>query len=604
MAEWRPCAILEYPRHPHSEVAAMKLTHKLAIAFGSLVLVIIVVGGFSVNRLGLIHDDVQEIASNWIPSIKILAKMQGDMNRIRRQQLQHIIATDASAIASIESNIEKLKQQLQDSAGIYEKLVSDPSERGNFEKFLDHTRQYYRAMDKGMELSRVNKNVEAAALDRSEIRGHFQAAMDALYAAVEINDKGSAQSAAEATNVVSSARTFSIVLVLVAIAIGAGAGVYIVRGTMAQLGEDPGYLYDVSREIASGNLDIHFRESSHRQGVYSAVQDMVTTLKAKIAEADEKSEQARRKEQEAQQATLEAEEARRQAERAKAEGMLQAAVKLEGVVEVLSSASEELSAQIEQSDRGAEEQARRVGETATAMEEMNATVLEVARNAGQAADIAENTRRKAESGAEIVGRVVTGIGEVQSQSVALKHDMEDLGRQAEAIGQIMNVISDIADQTNLLALNAAIEAARAGEAGRGFAVVADEVRKLAEKTMQATTEVGNAIRGVQGGTRKNMDNVDRSVKTIEEATQAARLSGEALREIVKMVDTVSDQVRGIATASEQQSAASEEINKSVEQVSAISAETAQAMREAATAVQELANQSQVLKRLVDDLKRA
>lgn len=96
-----------------------------------------------------------------------------------------------------------------------------------------------------------------------------------------------------------------------------------------------------------------------------------------------------------------------------------------------------------------------------------------------------------------------------------------------------------------------------------------------------------------------MDNVDRSVKTIEEATQAARLSGEALREIVKMVDTVSDQVRGIATASEQQSAASEEINKSVEQVSAISAETAQAMREAATAVQELANQSQVLKRLVD-----
>ena len=120
MAEWRPCAILEYPRHPHSEVAAMKLTHKLAIAFGSLVLVIIVVGGFSVNRLGLIHDDVQEIASNWIPSIKILAKMQGDMNRIRRQQLQHIIATDASAIASIESNIEKLKQQLQDSARIYE----------------------------------------------------------------------------------------------------------------------------------------------------------------------------------------------------------------------------------------------------------------------------------------------------------------------------------------------------------------------------------------------------------------------------------------------------------------------------------------------------
>jgi len=173
----------------------------------------------------------------------------------------------------------------------------------------------------------------------------------------------------------------------------------------------------------------------------------------------------------------------------------------------------------------------------------------------------------------------------------------------------MNVISDIADQTNLLALNAAIEAARAGDAGRGFAVVADEVRKLAEKTMTATQEVGAAIRGIQDGARKNMDNVDRAVHTVEEATRLAHRSGEALQEIVELVDTATDQVRSIATASEEQSATSEEINRSIEDINRsiedinrISSETADAMRQSAQAVGELASQTQSLRALIEKMK--
>ena len=179
----------------------------------------------------------------------------------------------------------------------------------------------------------------------------------------------------------------------------------------------------------------------------------------------------------------------------------------------VASAAEELSAQIEQSSRGAEQQTQRVDETATAMEEMNATVLEVAKSASHAAQTADQAKTKAEDGSKVVGQVVKGIEDVQHQSQEMKTDMGTLGKQAEGIGQIMNVISDIADQTNLLALNAAIEAARAGEAGRGFAVVADEVRKLAEKTMTATKQVGDAIRGIQDGTRKNIENVERSAQT-------------------------------------------------------------------------------------------
>lgn len=157
-------------------------------------------------------------------------------------------------------------------------------------------------------------------------------------------------------------------------------------------------------------------------------------------------------------------------------------------------------------------------------------------------------------------------------------------------------------QTNLLALNAAIEAARAGDAGRGFAVVADEVRKLAEKTMTATREVGDAISGIQQGTRKNIDNVEDVGAAIEEATTLSARSGDALRQILEYVEHVNDQIQAIAAASEQQSATSEEINRSVEQVATISAETAQAMDHASKAVDALSQQTAALQGLIRDMK--
>ena len=361
---------------------------------------------------------------------------------------------------------------------------------------------------------------------------------------------------------------------------------------------------EFAESVAAGDFSRQLMVSQQDEiGVLAdSLRTMVTNLQAMIAEAHAKGEEAQKAMVEAQAATQEAHTARAQAERAKAEGMLHAAGQLEGVVEIVTSASQQLTGQIAQSSRGADEQSGRVRETATAMEEMNATVLEVARNAQQAADASIQTKQKALEGSNIVNDAVKGIETVRTQSMAIKEDMNALGKQAEGIGQVMNVIADIADQTNLLALNAAIEAARAGDAGRGFAVVADEVRKLAEKTMSATQEVGQAIRDIQEGTRKNIANVDKSAVSIESATSLSVRSGEALQQIVTLVDQVNDQVQSIATASEQQSAASEEINRSVEQVSAISAETAQSMEQASSAVAELAQQSKVLQKLITEMK--
>ncbi|GAB6036549.1 methyl-accepting chemotaxis protein [Fundidesulfovibrio butyratiphilus] len=284
------------------------------------------------------------------------------------------------------------------------------------------------------------------------------------------------------------------------------------------------------------------------------------------------------------------------------ERMTEAARTTQEISMAMSQATQQISAQVEQCSHGAAEQSQRVGETATAMEEMNATVLEVARNASKAAETADEAKKKAQEGAGIVSNAVRGIGEAQSQALALREDMTTLGGQAQSIGQIMTVISDIADQTNLLALNAAIEAARAGEAGRGFAVVADEVRKLAEKTMAATKEVGDAIESIQTGTQKNIQNVEKAVSKIEESTDLANSSGEALHQIVALVDLTTDQVRAIATASEEQSAASEEINRSLEEVNRISGETSQAMHNAAESVHELADQAKVLDEMIESMK--
>ncbi len=268
----------------------------------------------------------------------------------------------------------------------------------------------------------------------------------------------------------------------------------------------------------------------------------------------------------------------------------------------VAAAAEEISAQAEEISKGTDIQRDQVASTATAMEEMNVTVLDVARNAGDASRQADSTRNKAQEGSGVVAVVVANISKVNNISLTLQKDMQSLGQQAEAIGSVMNVISDIADQTNLLALNAAIEAARAGEAGRGFAVVADEVRKLAEKTMNATKEVGGSIKAIQDSTVKNIQNVSTAVESITETTEQAKQSGHVLEEIVSLANENSMLIASMAAAAEEQSATSEEINRSVDSINRVANETAESMVQTSSAVHELAEMAQRLKSTLDRLK--
>ncbi len=360
-----------------------------------------------------------------------------------------------------------------------------------------------------------------------------------------------------------------------------------------------------AEQVAGGDLNVSLAVAGKDEtsNLELALNTMVGTLRTNMAAIEAKTREAEDKARAAEEATREAQEARAQAIRARQEGLLAAAVKLEAVVERLSSASEEISGQAETITRATDVQRERITETATAMEEMNATVLEVAKNATQAAEGAEGTRSLATEGNAVVTRSVAAMDALLTLSGELKADMDALGRRAQDISQVMTVITDIADQTNLLALNAAIEAARAGDAGRGFAVVADEVRKLAEKTMNATREVGETVRAVQDVSRQNVAGMEQAARAISESTELVRQSGVSLDEILRMSQTTALQVQSIATAAEEQSAASEEINQSVEQVNVIAGETSDGMRQTGEAIRELAEQAETLRSLVAQLKR-
>ncbi|WP_432735316.1 bacteriohemerythrin [Maridesulfovibrio sp. FT414] len=258
----------------------------------------------------------------------------------------------------------------------------------------------------------------------------------------------------------------------------------------------------------------------------------------------------------------------------------------------------ELTERIESVSEGVQVQRDRMTETATAMEEMNSTVFEVARNASLAAGNAEESKDNATTGAKGVKSAVDAIRKVEKEVLSLKETMSQLGERAENIGQVINVINDIADQTNLLALNAAIEAARAGEAGRGFAVVADEVRKLAEKTMVATKEVGDAITDIQQHAQTNVASVDRAAADIVAGTEIAVESGRHMEQIVTIIESTSVQVDSIATASEEQSATSEEINNAVSDVTRVAQETAAGMDEAREVLIEVSGLVQELDSLI------
>jgi methyl-accepting chemotaxis protein len=268
----------------------------------------------------------------------------------------------------------------------------------------------------------------------------------------------------------------------------------------------------------------------------------------------------------------------------------------------LSSASEELSTTVQQIAKRVDEQAVRANQVATAGTEMSQTVVDIAKNASNIASSATDALSIAKDGEDVVAKTVNEVQEIANKVSDTSHVVQSLGERSRQIGEIVDVIKDIADQTNLLALNAAIEAARAGEQGRGFAVVADEVRKLAEKTTKATTEIGEMIKTIQEETKGAVSAMEESLQKVETGVALSKEAGNALLKIVNSVSSLQSMVQQIASATEEMSTVSEQISGDIDVVANVSKETASASDQIAQASQDLARLSTDLKGIVSQFR--
>jgi len=268
----------------------------------------------------------------------------------------------------------------------------------------------------------------------------------------------------------------------------------------------------------------------------------------------------------------------------------------------VSSAAATLDSAAEQMAAGVEQAATQVNSVATASEEMSTTSSEIAQNCVMVAKSSEKANASAVTGEGIIQEtisVMTRINERVKQSAGI---IKKLGTRSEQIGEVVGLINEIADQTNLLALNAAIEAARAGEHGRGFAVVADEVRKLAERTTEATKEIGDTIEAMQSETKNAVVSMKEGEDEVEQGAKEASKSGDALKDILKQVNTVTTEINQIAVASEEQTATTNEIATNIQQISEVMQDTAKRIQENAGASAQLANLSKELQGLVGQFR--
>ena len=272
------------------------------------------------------------------------------------------------------------------------------------------------------------------------------------------------------------------------------------------------------------------------------------------------------------------------------------------VIDKTANSANQISSSSEQMATGARELSMQINDVASAIEQMTSTILESSKNATMASQYSKEAGDIAQEGGKVVSETVDGMNRITDASDKTAKTVQELGNSSTQIGEIVQVINDIADQTNLLALNAAIEAARAGEQGRGFAVVADEVRKLAERTSKATNEIAEKIKGIQSETTLAVSSMQEGYEEVTKGKELTAKAGTSLSDIIEAAKKVGDVINQLATSAEEQSSTAEMISKNIESISSVTNESAEGIEHVARTTEELRNLTMNLREMISKFK--
>ncbi len=522
---------------------------KLVLSFLILLFLTAVLGGFTIFRLGSISDSAGNLAQRQMPSLLSISKIKDYFGSYRRGELLQIVSDDAKDVQKYVKRNAEMQEKLKGEMASFGKLMDSPDEKRLFDKFSEELNLYLAEDPKISELAQANKDVEAGALIRGASSTHFNAALKVLDELMEVQVKQTVAETATMDQSSSGARKWVIVALAACLVIGMGMA-YVI----AYLMSTPLRALAVKAEqIAQGDLNVDVEQTSddeigHLGGAFAT---MTKSLKGVIGRLSETAQR-------------------------------------------LSDASNVLRGSAERISVGTEQVAAQATTVSVASEQMAATSADIAHNCHLAATSAREAAATTEEGFQVVQRTVEGIRQRGEEARANSKNIESLAERSDQIGAIVATIEDIADQTNLLALNAAIEAARAGEQGRGFAVVADEVRALAERTTRATKEIGDMIKAIQNETKTAIVLMENGVRGAEqEATAAAQLEA-SLQTILAQVDAVSTQVSHIATAAEEQMATTGEISSNIQQITTVVNETSRGAQDSVSAASGLSQQAEEL----------
>lgn len=462
----------------------------------------------------------------------------------------YVIRRDDKYIGEFKKTIEEMKTHLKE----FEKLSDMPEEKSLAFKAAEALDVYAKSIDTLVEAGKETKDV--AALDKA-VTGADKPVAEALHGMDEFISKKAKEAQKKVNAAADRTAILQIVIALIIVAAAAFLSFMIINNVLKSVHG----VANVVQKISAGDLSHEVPVTSNDE-----IGDMARGFNEMVANLRRISQQ------------------------------------IKGMTSTLASSSEELSATTNQLSDGAREQARQTDQAATAITEVAQTVMDVAQNASAASNSSKEASAIAGEGREKVENTVSGMHQISQTVREIAATIQELGKSSQEIGNIVRTINDIADQTNLLALNAAIEAARAGEQGRGFAVVADEVRKLAERTGKATREIGEMIRKIQGETDRSVESMNSGIAEVEKGVQLAEESKSAMERIVDASNRGSDMIQRIAAAAEQQSAASEEVSSNMESIANVTRNTESAAGQIQSASHDLSRIATELKTLVDWFK--